>query len=87
MANTKQSKKRAVQILVRTRRNHSHLSRTRTFIRKVEEAIATGDRTQANDAFKKAMPEIHRAVTKGVFHRNKAARKLSRLSARVQALD
>ena len=58
----------------------------RTFLRKVEQAISGGDQTQAQDAFRAAQPELHRAVTKGVLHRNMVARKLSRLSARIKAL-
>ena len=58
----------------------------RGFIRKVEEAIASGDAAAATDALRAAQPEIMRSVTKGVLHKNTAARKLSRLSARVKAL-
>ena len=55
-------------------------------MRKVEEAIASGDKTAANEALKKAQPELHRAVSKGVFHKSTVARKLSRLSSRIKAL-
>jgi small subunit ribosomal protein S20 len=58
----------------------------RTFLRKVELAISGGDKTQAQEAFRAAQPELQRAVTKGVFHRNTVARKLSRLSARIKSL-
>ena len=70
----------------RTAVNKARRSRVRTFLRKVEEAIATGDKTAADAAFKAAQPEMHRAVTKGVFHKATVARKLSRLSARIKAL-
>lgn len=58
----------------------------RTFIRKVEEALASGDKVVAADALKQAQPEIMRAATKGVIHKNTASRKISRLAARVKAL-
>jgi small subunit ribosomal protein S20 len=58
----------------------------RTYIRKVEEAIASGDKEKAGAALKAAEPEIMRAVTKGVLHKNTASRKVSRLSARVQTV-
>jgi small subunit ribosomal protein S20 len=62
------------------------LSRIRTSVKKVETAIAAGDKEAARAAFKAAQPELHRGVTRGVLHRNTAARKLSRLSARINAL-
>jgi len=86
MANIKQAKKRALQTAVRTARNHARLSRIRTYIRNVEEAIATGDHANAQAAFNAAMPELHRGVSKGVLHRNTAARKISRLNARIKSL-
>lgn len=66
--------------------NTSRLSKTRTAIRKVEEAIATGDRKAAQTALKAAQPDIHRSADKGLMHKKTAARKLSRLSARIKAL-
>ena len=66
--------------------NTSRMSKTRTAIRKVEEAIASGSQTAAALALKNAQPEIHRSAAKGLFHKKTAARKLSRLSARVKAL-
>ena len=66
--------------------NTSRMSKTRTAIRKVEEAIASGSQTVAALALKNAQPEIHRSAAKGLFHKKTAARKLSRLSARVKAL-
>jgi small subunit ribosomal protein S20 len=67
--------------------NKARRSRMRTFIRKVEEAIATGDHAAAADALKVAQPEIMRSVSRGVVHRNTASRKISRLSGRVKALQ
>lgn len=87
MANTPQSKKRARQTLRRTEVNKARRSRIRTYLRKVEEAIASGDANVARDALKAAQPELMRGVTKGVYHKNTASRKISRLSARVKALS
>jgi small subunit ribosomal protein S20 len=67
-------------------RNKARKSRVRTFVRKLEEAIASGDKAAAQDAFRAAQPELQRAVTKGVMHANTVARRVSRLSARVKAL-
>ncbi|RDW12065.1 30S ribosomal protein S20 [Paracoccus thiocyanatus] len=86
MANTPQSQKRARQIERRTAVNKARRSRIRTFLRKVEEAIAGGNAETAREALRIAQPELMRGVTKGVIHKNTAARKLSRLSARVKAL-
>ena len=86
MANTASARKRIRQTEKRTIRNRARRSRVRTFLRKVEQAISGGDKAQAQDAFRSAQPELQRAVTKGVFHRNTVARKLSRLSARIKAL-
>lgn len=87
MANSPSSKKRARQTERRTEVNKARRSRIRTFIRKVEEAIATGDHAAAAEALRVAQPEIMRGVTKGVTHKNTASRKVSRLSGRVQALS
>ena len=81
MANTPQSKKRARQSERRADVNKSRRSRIRTFLRKVEEAIESGDRDAASAALRAAQPELMRGVTKGIFHKNTAARKMSRLSA------
>jgi small subunit ribosomal protein S20 len=86
MANTPSSKKRARQAVRRTAVNTARRSRIRTFLRKVEEAIASGDKAAATAALKAAQPELMRGVTKGVLHKNTAARKMSRLAARVKAL-
>lgn len=86
MANTASARKRIRQTEKRTVRNRARKSRVRTFLRKVEQAIAGGNPEAAQEALRAAQPELHRAATKGVLHRNTVARKLSRLSARVKAL-
>ena len=86
MANSPQSKKRARQNLRRLDVNKARRSRIRTFLRKVEEAIASGDKDAATAALRQAQPELMRGVTKGVYHKNTAARKMSRLAARVKAI-
>jgi len=86
MANTPQSKKRARQNERRHAVNKARRSRIRTYLRKVEEAISSGDKDAATAALRAAQPELMRGVTKGVFHKNTAARKMSRLSARVNAI-
>ena len=86
MANTPQSKKRARQTVRRNDVNRSRRSRIRTFLRKVEEAIASGDKDAAFAALRQAEPELMRGVTKGVVHKNTASRKISRLSARVKSI-
>ncbi|MFT4151998.1 MAG: 30S ribosomal protein S20 [Paracoccaceae bacterium] len=86
MANTEQSKKRARQSEARYAVNKARRSRIRTFLRKVEEAIASGDAAAAAEALKNAQPELARGVSKGVLHKNTVARKMSRLSSRVKAV-
>ncbi|OZB13171.1 MAG: 30S ribosomal protein S20 [Hyphomonas sp. 34-62-18] len=86
MANTRSAKKMVRKIAARTEVNKARRSRVRTYVRKVEEAIASGDKSAAQEALKAAQPEIMRAVTKGVTHKNTASRKVSRLSARVKAM-
>jgi len=86
MANTPQSKKRARQNDRRAAVNKARRSRIRTHLRKVEEAIASGDQAVAVAALRAAQPELMRGVTKGVLHKNTASRKVSRLSSRVKAL-
>ncbi|MTH99752.1 30S ribosomal protein S20 [Roseibium sp. RKSG952] len=86
MANTPSAKKAARKIARRTATNKARRSRVRTFLRKVEEAIASGDHSAASAALKAAQPEIMRAASKGVMHSNTASRKVSRLSARVKSL-
>lgn len=86
MANHKSAEKRIRQTEKRTATNRSRMSRVRTFVKKVETAIASGDKEAAATALQVAQPELHRAVSKGVLHRNTAARKLSRLAHRVNIL-
>ena len=86
MANNASARKRIRQTERRTERNRTRKSRMRTFVKKVESAIASGDRSAAADALRVAQPELQRAATKGVVHRNTIARKLSRLSARIKSL-
>ena len=86
MANTAQSKKRARQNERRAAVNKSRRSRFRTFLRKVEEAISNGDKSAASVALTAVQPELMRGVSKGIFHKNTAARKMSRLSARVKKI-
>ena len=83
MANTASAKKAARVIARRTAVNQARSSRMRTFLRKVEEAIASGDKAAAAAAFQDAQPEIIRAAQKGVLHRNTASRKVSRLAHRI----
>ena len=87
MANSPQAKKRARQIERRTAVNKTRKSRIRTFLRKVEEAIETGDKDAAVVALRAAQPELMRGVTKGIFHKNTASRKVSRLASRVKAIS
>ncbi|MEP3277794.1 MAG: 30S ribosomal protein S20 [Stappiaceae bacterium] len=87
MANTPSAKKAARKIARKTAVNKTRRTRVRTFIRTVEEALAAGDKTAASSALQAAQPEIIRAAGKGVMHRNTAARKVSRLAKRVNALS
>jgi len=86
MANSPSSKKRALQAERRAEINKARRSRMRTYVRKVEEAIASGDQAAAAEALKTAQPEIMRSVSRGVLHKNTASRKVSRLASRVNAL-
>jgi small subunit ribosomal protein S20 len=86
MANTSSAKKAARKITARTDVNRNRRGRVRTYVRKVEEAIASGDKAAAAAALKAAEPELMRAATKGVVHKNTASRKVSRLAARVKAI-
>ncbi len=86
MANTDSARKRIRQTERRTARNQARKSRMRTFVKKVEVAIASGDKEAAAAAVQAAQPELQRAATKGVVHKNLVARRMSRLSARVKAL-
>ena len=86
MANTASARKRIRQTERRTLRNHARRSRMRTFVKKVEVAIAGGDKAAAAAALQAAQPELQRAAGKGVIHSNTVARKLSRLSKRIKSL-
>jgi len=87
MANTASARKRIRQTHRRTERNQARKSRMRTFVKKVETAIASGDKSAAAEAFRVAQPEMQRAAGSGVTHSNTVARKLSRLSARIKAIS
>lgn len=87
MANTPSAKKAVRKIERRTVVNKNRRSRMRNYVRKVEEAVAAGDKQAAAAAFKEAQPEIMRAVSKGVLHRNTGARKVSRLAAKVRKIE
>ena len=86
MANHKSAEKRIRKTAKRTAINRARVSRVRTFVKRVETAIATGDKGVAQSALRLAQPELHRAITKGVIHKNTVSRKLSRLAARINAL-
>lgn len=86
MANTPQAKKRIRRNDRRAEINGSRVSRIRGFIKRVESAIATGDKSAAEDAIRTMQPELARGVARGVIHKNTASRKLSRLSRRIASL-
>lgn len=86
MANSPGSRKRVRKTLRRTEINKSRRTRMRSYIRRVEEAIASGDSSAAATALREAQPEIMRSVSKGIMHKNTASRKISRLAARVKAV-
>ena len=87
MAQHKSAKKRIVRNEKRRVINHARISRIRTFIKKVESAIAAGDKALAAEAFKVAQPELQKGVSRGVLVKNTASRKLSRLSKSIKALS
>lgn len=86
MANHASALKRVRRNARRADINGARRNRNRTFLRKVEEAIASGDKNAANEALKTVQGELMRSVTKGLFHKNFVARKISRLSARIKAI-
>ena len=86
MANTRSAKKAVRRIARRTQINMNRRSRVRTFVRKVEEAITSGDQAAAQAALKAAQPELMRGAQKGILHKNTASRKVSRLAKRIKAL-
>jgi len=92
-ATKKKRSARHPSAIKRTRRNahraainKNRVSRLKTFLTEVEQAIVAGDRAKAQEAFKAMQPELHRGVAKGVLHKNTASRKLSRLNTRIKAL-
>ena len=87
MANTSSAKKATRKIARRAAINKNRRSRVRTYVRQVEEALASGDQAAAAEAFKTAQPELMRAAGKGVMHRNTASRKVSRLAKRLKTLS
>ena len=87
MANHKSAKKRIRRNANRAEINKSRISRIRTFVKRVETAIASGDKGAAQTALKVAQPELMRGVSKGVLHKNTASRKMSRLSAKVKTVE
>jgi small subunit ribosomal protein S20 len=86
MANHKSAKKRIIRNANRALINGARASRIRTFVKKVDAAIAAGDADAAREALRAAQPELQRGVSRGVLHKNTVSRKISRLSARVKAL-
>lgn len=86
MANTRSAKKAVRQIARRTEINQARRSRMRSSVRKVEEAIASGDKAAAEAALRVAQPELMRSAQKGVLHKNTASRKVSRLSQRISQM-
>ncbi len=87
MANIKSAKKRIRQIERRSAVNRSRLTRMRTYVKQVEQAIAAGDPQAAQAAFNEAQPQMMRTAQKGLLHRNTASRKLSRLSKQIKNLS
>jgi len=86
MANHKSSKKRIIRNSHRNEINISRLNRIRTFVKKVENEISANDYEKANSAFKTAMPELQKGVSKGIINKKTVSRKLSRLSNKIKAL-
>ena len=86
MANIKSAKKRAIQAEKRRVHNASRRSMMRTSIKKIVAAIASGDKDAAQQAYAAATPILDRMATKGLIHKNKAARHKSRLAAQIKAL-
>ncbi|MCX4268267.1 MAG: 30S ribosomal protein S20 [Lachnospiraceae bacterium] len=86
MANIKSAKKRILVTKTRTARNKAIKSKVKTYIKKVDAAIAANDKTAANEALRTAISEINKAASKGVFHKNTASRKISRLTLAVNKI-
>ena len=86
MANSAGSRKRARQAVKRNKHNSQIRAKVRTFVKKVVTAIASGDKKEATSDFIKMQKNVDQAVSKGLMHRNQAARKKSRLSSQIKAL-
>ena len=86
LANIKSAKKRVITSQVRAERNKAVKSRVKTYIKKVEAAVAAGDKAAANEALPVAIAEIEKAASKGIFHKNAAARKVSHITKAVNAM-
>lgn len=86
MANTRSAKKAVRKLARRTEVNKARRGKMRTYVRKVEEAIASGDQKAAQEALKEAQPVVMRAAQQRVLHKNTASRRLSRLSSRIKAM-
>ena len=86
MPNKASAKKRLRQTVKKTAENKNRKTRIRTFVKKVEEAIAQGDQAAANEILRTTQTEMMRGVTKGVVHKNSASRKISRLNSKIKGL-
>lgn len=86
MANIKSAKKRILVAEAKTERNKAIKSRVKTYVKKVDSAIAAGDKELAKEALKAAVIELTKASSKGVYHKNTVSRKISRLSKAVNAM-
>lgn len=87
MANSRQARKRVKQAIRRTKVNRNRVSRIRTYLRRVDHAIESGNDEAAATALREAQPEVMRGVSRGVLHKNTASRKISRLSKQIKALS
>lgn len=85
MANSKQARKRIRQIETRTEHNRTLRSRVRTYVKKFETALQSGDKKEIGTAFTQAMSELHKSASKGIMSKNTASRKISRLAARINS--
>ena len=86
LANIKSAKKRVITSQVRADRNKAIKSKVKTYIKKVDAAVAAGDKAAANEALPVAIAEIEKAASKGIFHKNAAARKVSHITKAVNAM-
>lgn len=86
MANIKSAKKRVITTEIRTARNKAIKSKVKTYVKNVEALVASGDKAAAQTALTAAISEISKAASKGIYHKNTAARKVSRLTKAVNAM-